>query len=148
MAPRQSPLDTSYRTLVVIWLAMVAGVASFGVVTWVLLDVLDVPMSTLPPGILTTAAPFLVLLMAAGLYVGQRMEAGIPRGLEPEETLRRYQTARIVSLAVSEAGGLAFIVLSLLAGEAAWALGGAAICVAIMTLGRPRREDLDRRTRG
>jgi len=86
--------------------------------------------------------------MVAGLYVGRRMEAGIPRGLEPEEAFRRYQTARIVSLAVSETGGLALIVLSLLAGEATWALGGAAVCVGTMMLGRPRREDLDRRTRG
>jgi hypothetical protein len=76
------------------------------------------------------------------------MEAGIPRGLEQEEAFRRYQHARIVSLALTEVGGLAFIVLSLLAGEAGWALGGAALCVWAMILGRPRRGDLDRRTRG
>jgi hypothetical protein len=120
-----------------------AGVAAFGVLAWVIHQVLGMRLGALPQGVPEIIGPLLVLLMFAGLFVGRRLEASIPTGLEPHGVFLRYQLARIVSLAICEGAGLAFIVLCLVAGEATWALGGAAVCIWTMFLGRPRRETLE-----
>lgn len=143
----KTDLDIRFRTLQVIWVALMMGVGMFSVVVFVLLNVLGQSFGTLEPGILQMAAPALVVVMFAGLLVGRRLEAAIPRDSPPPDRLQRYQTARIIALALCEGPGLLIIVLSMLTDQATWALGGGAAALWAMVLARPRREDFEQLAR-
>ena len=136
-------IDGPLRIMTVIWLALMGGVVTFGVVAYGLIVSGSMGEATLDPSLLTMLAPALVVMMAGGLVLGRRLEAMIPRDAEPAEKAQRYQTARIVSLAMQEGPALAIIVLSMLAGATTWLIAGVAVGVAAMFIARPRRDDLE-----
>ncbi|MEJ2203045.1 MAG: hypothetical protein P8170_02940 [Gemmatimonadota bacterium] len=139
--------ENRFRTMQVIWVALMSGVALFAVVVFSLLTVAGLAFGVLEPRILHLAAPALVVLMFLGLAIGRRLEAAIPRDLTPELGLQRYQAARIVALAMCEGPGLVAIVFSMLSDQPLWALAGGAACGWFMFLGRPRRSEAERYAR-
>lgn len=131
-----------FRVLQIIWLALMGGVVLFGVVAYVLLQVMDLQMPGLPPIVMRVVGPSAVVMMAGALMVRRKLLEGIPAGSRADDRLTRYQAAVITSLALIEGPGLLIIVLSLVSNSPSWIPAGTAVTLLMMLLARPRREEL------
>ena len=139
----QVDIDNRLRVLTVIWISMSMGVLVFAFVAYGLVVGGSMDPPALDSSVVTMVAPLLLVLMAGGLVIGRRMEAAIPRGAPVPERINRYQSARIVSLALQEGPALAVIALGMVSAATAWILAAGLLGVWSMFLSRPRREDLE-----
>jgi hypothetical protein len=131
-----------FRVLQMIWIALMGGVLMFAAVAYTLLTVMDLQMAGLPPIVLRVVGPLAVVMMGGGLLIRRKLLEAIPAGAPGEERLSKYQAAVISSLAMIEGSGLLVIVLSLVSNTPNWIPAGAAITLLMMTLARPRREEV------
>ncbi len=137
-------LDTPIRMMTAIWLVLTAGIVLFAGAIYVLLTTGAVDLdASLDPALMAVIAPLALVMMAAGLVLGRRLQNAIAAELSPEDKIRRYQTARIIALASQEGPVLAVGVLSLLTGSVSWVTGVTLVGVWTMFLARPRRDDLE-----
>lgn len=144
----RADIDARFRIVTIIWLALMMGVATFGVVAYGLVATGNMGEPTMDAGLMNLIVPLAVVLMAGGLVLGRTLEGQIPRDAEAEVKIQRYQTARIVTLAMQEGPALMIIVVAMLAGAATWIAVGAALGVASMFIARPNRDDLEGLLRG
>jgi hypothetical protein len=131
-----------FKVLQIIWLALMGGVLMFAVVAYTLLTVMDLGVAALPPIVMRVVGLVAVVTMAAALLVRRKLLEAIPAGTRNEERLSKYQAAVITSLAMIEGSGLLVIVLSLVSNAPNWIPSGAAVTLLMMTLARPRRDEL------
>jgi hypothetical protein len=134
-------VEARFRTLQIIWAALMMGVAMYAVVAYGIITFGDTTLGLLPARLLTFAAPLAALGMIGGAILRRRFIEAIPRGLSPEQRLEKYMVANIQGLAVIEGLGLLLITLSLAAGAGTWALVGGGLAIGVMALSGPRREE-------
>lgn len=136
-------VDARLRIMTVIWLALTMGVLMFAAVAYGLVFMGSMGEPTLDSSLVTFIAPVLLVMMAAGVVLGRRLESAIPRDADSTEKVNRYQMARIIALATQEGPALLVIVLGMLSGAGGWIVAAAAVGVWSMFLARPRRDDLE-----
>lgn len=123
------------------------GVAVYAAVTYVAVAVAGIqPTTGLPQRILTWGTALAVVLLGAGMTVIRRSEEGDP-SVVPEERVGRYFSLRIVGLALQEGAGILVITLSLLTAQSTWAVAAGIATVAVMSLARPSKDQIDRLSR-
>jgi len=141
---------SSLRTMTVVWLALMAGVGVYAVVTYVLVEVLGTSVqggaATLS-GVLTWAASAAALVLGAGMVVSRRAEEIMDASATPERRVARYFTLKLVGLAIEEGAGFLVITLSLIAADGLWAVVAGIATIGVMAVSGPRGEHLDRLTR-
>ena len=130
-----------FRTLQVVWVALMFGVAAYTAVVYCLLTFGVIEMGLLPTSVLPLAAAAAFAIMAAGTVLRRRMVEGIGPGAEPEARLRQYATATILGLAMIEGGSLLLVTLSLIVGAPTWAVVGGGAGIGMMVLSAPNRGD-------
>ncbi len=139
------------RTMSVIWLALMAGVAIYTIVTYVLVEVMDVRVqgdASAVSGMLTWAASAAALVLGAGLLVARRAEEQVDRSLPPQRRVARYFTTKLMGLAIEEGAGFLVITLSLIAADGIWAAAAGVATLGVMWISGPRREHVDRLLQG
>lgn len=134
-------MEERFKTLQLVWAALMFGVASFAIAAYSILTFTGVQIGALPAAIMPYAVPVAFLGMVAGSVVRRRLIDAIPRDSTSEVRLQRYTSATIVGCAVTEGSGLFVIVLSLLTGAAMWALVGAGLALAVMAMANPDRRE-------
>lgn len=142
--------ESGFKTMRVVWLALMMGVAVYGVVAWVLVEILGARVEgggAALSGILTWAAGAAALVLGAGMVVSRRAEDGGGRSTPPDRRVPRYFTLKLIGLAIEEGAGFLVITLSLIAGDGLWAIAAGIATIGVMSLSGPRREHLDRLTR-
>ena len=131
----------------IVWMALMAGVAIYAIVAWVLLEVMGVRIGD-PASPLTRFLPWAavagMLLLVAGMTVARRSEEPGDRSTSAEARVDRYFNLRIVGLALQESAGLLVITLGLLAGAAIWSVAGGIAAVAVMAISGPSAEHVER----
>ncbi len=133
-----------FRTLQIVWIAMMSGVVVFATVVYLVLTLGDVQLAEgFPPLVLRVLAPTAVVTMGAGLLVRRKLLDAIPRGAQPADRVSRYRAAVITGLAMIEGPGLLIIVLSLVAGTSSWIPAGTAATILMMVIARPRRDEVE-----
>jgi hypothetical protein len=133
--------------MTVVWLAMMAGVALYAVVAYVLVQVVGVRVQgggTVLAGMLTWAASAAALVLGAGMVVSRRAEEVGEGSTPPERQVARYFTMKLVGLAIQEGAGFLVITLSLVAADGLWAVVAGIATIGVMSLSGPRAEHLDR----
>lgn len=136
------------RLMRILWLLLVADVAILGALATLLL-VSDRPI--VPEALTSESLSWLVVAAALTLLLAPmigRRAAEAPPGSTRREIARRYQAGWIVGHALREVGGVAGVVVGMLAGSVPWTLGFAGASVAAMLLEPPREEELRARLRG
>ena len=108
-------MEARFKTLQVMWGALMAGVLSYAVVAYCLVVFGGVVLSLAPRRALTFVGPVAVFGMVVGAMVQQSLGRAIPRDLDPTQRMARYASAVIVGLAVTEGCGLLVVTLGLLA---------------------------------
>lgn len=146
------PADTksSLKTVTVVWLALMAGVALYAGVTYVLVEVLGTRVQgggSALSGVLTWAASAAALVLGAGMVVSRRAERVPDRTLPTDRGVARYFTMKLIGLAIQEGAGFLVITLSLVAADGLWAVVAGIATIGVMWLSGPRQEHLDRLTR-
>lgn len=137
---QKSELDAHFRTILVLWGALLGGVTLFAAVVWALTSEYVGHWSpTMEPGVVRNLLAAPVLLMAAGIFFRR---GGIDRSGGPEAVIQRYQTRVLIASAMQEGGGLLGLVLCLLADMPIWALAVWGLTAAAMGMSRPKRTDL------
>lgn len=109
------------KRLRVIWIALLFSVAAFYLVVWFILKSRGPSSGSLPPGLVPAAALVALALLAAPL-VRRRLDRP-SRTAGPDEIVRRWGLGWLVGQTIKEAVGLIGLVIALLAGSTAWALG-------------------------
>lgn len=140
MDPRE--LDQRHRVLLVLWAALLGGMLVFAAVAWLLATgtLTGSPWGrSLDPGLVRTLLFVPVGLMVAGIFARRRGRP-VGAGRDPVQAL---QTRVVLAAALQEAGGMAGIVLSLLAAQPAWILMMAGLAAFTMVRSRPRRNELE-----
>ena len=132
-------MEARFKTLQIIWAAMLAGVVAYTAVLFVVLRLGMVEMPVLPAWVMTVGALVVLVYMAGVTVVRRRMIEAIPAGASQDTRFARYQTATIVGLALLEAGGLLLISLGILADSSIWVLAGGGASLWMMALARPQR---------
>jgi hypothetical protein len=132
-----------FKTLQIVWLALMGGVVLFATVSYVLLAVAGSEVGGLPPSVLRVAAPACVVVMAAALLVRRKLLEAIPRGIQGQARMARYHAAVLVGLAMIEGAGLFIIALSIASGTSSWIPAGTAITILMMVIARPRRDEME-----
>jgi len=132
-----------FKTLQIVWLALMGGVVVFATMAYVLLTVAGSEMGGLPPGVLRVAAPASVLVMAAGLLVRRKLLEAIPASVQGDARMARYHGAVLVGLAMIEGAGLFIIALSIASGTSNWIPAGTAVTILMMAIARPRRSEIE-----
>jgi hypothetical protein len=142
----QNPQDLSARVkpLKMIWFALMMGVATFYLVVWFLIKQEVVPARPMPPSFLLALGVIFLVPMLLSPFLRRRLET-TPRGASEEEIARRWQAGWIAGQALKEATGIGGLVLALLAGSTAWALGFTVASVLSMMMTPPWETDLRRR---
>lgn len=134
-----------FKSLTVVWLALVAGTALYAGVAYVLLIMGIVDLETpLGPDIMNIGGAFAVVQILAAMVLRRRLVAAIPRDAPDEVRLQRYYTACVVTLALVEGGGMLVVTLALVTGIASWALVGGGAAVLVMLMARPAPAELER----
>ena len=123
------------KRLRVIWLALLFGVATFYLVVWFILKRGGLEGASRPPGLLPAAAIVALALLFAPL-IRRRLEA-FRRGASADEIARRWELGWIVGQTIKEGVGIAGLVIALLAGSTAWALGFAIASIGSMFMTPP-----------
>lgn len=139
--------DARLLAMRIVWLALMAGVALYAGVAWVLVAIvhLDLGMSGSPlPRLLPWITGGGVILLGVGLSVARRGEEPADREAPPEAKVDRYFMLRLVGVAIEESVGLLVVTVSLLAGAANWALAGGLAAVAVMAVSGPQEDHLHR----
>jgi hypothetical protein len=139
----QPDLDAPLRLVTLMWVLLSSTVLVAGVVAYVLLTNGTLGPASLEPFVVAMVAPMLLVVMAGGIVLARRMEGTLAGDAGDEARIQRYQTARIVALAMQEGPALAIIVLSVLAGVRSWVVAAVAVGVWTMFLVRPRRDELE-----
>ena len=134
-------MEERFRTLRIVWVALMAGVASYSIVAYCVIAFGGIEPGMLPMSVPRLVAPVAALGMIVGASFRRRLVDAIPRSATPEDRLRKYTTATIVGLAIVEGSGLLIITVSLVSGAATWVSIGGGACVAVMALSSPSRED-------
>ena len=146
-----SELDTRFRNIFIIWLALAVGVFFFVVTVWlvtsgVLPGAAWEPVQGVDEGVLRMVVALPTLMLLAGILL-RRGEVAKP-GMDGPALVAAYQIRVILAAAIQEAGGLIMGALALLSGLWTWALGFGALTLFAMVLSRPRRDELDALVRG
>jgi hypothetical protein len=144
----RAEIDQRFRHLNIIWIAMMLGVVTMAGVLYLFSTTAVSDLQVIEDRRLVRLLPWVVATMAGGLLLGRRLQAATPRRALPEARLARYQTARIATFAVQEAGGLFFSVAAFLAGEPVYVLAGAGVGLWGMLIARPKRNEVERLLRG
>lgn len=148
MTPSPDPsAEALHRIHTLLWLALMGGVAVYTVMTYVAVEVVGIgPSASLPSRALTWATAVAVVLLGAGMAAIRRSDEPDP-SLPPSERVRRYLTLRLVGLGLQEAAGLMVITLSFVAAQGTRAVAAGIATVAVMSLARPRKDQIDRLSR-
>lgn len=137
----KATLDARHRVIVLLWASLLGGVTLFtGVVVALVSGVVGAWEPTLPPGTAALALVASPLLMVGGIALRR---GGSPATGDAAQRLAAHQNRVVVASALQEGGGLLGLVLCLLSGQAAWAVGVWALTAAAMGLTRPSRHELD-----
>ncbi|MSR20156.1 MAG: hypothetical protein EXR91_04150 [Gemmatimonadetes bacterium] len=99
-------MEARFKTLQIIWAAMLAGVVAYTAVLFVVLRLGMVEMPVLPAWVMTVGAAVVLVYMAGVTVVRRRIVEAIPAGAAQDTRFAQYQTATIVGLALLEGGGL------------------------------------------
>ena len=134
-------MEARFKTLQVVWGALMAGVLVYAVVVYCLVIFGGAVLSLAPRRALTFVGPVAVVGMIVGTMVQQRLVRAIPPGLDPAERMARYASAVILGLAVTEGCGLLVVTLGLLASAPTWGLIGGLIAIGVMALSGPNRRE-------
>ena len=134
-------MEARFKTLQIIWAAMLAGVVAYTAVLFVVLRLGMVEMPVLPAWVMTVGASVVLVYMAGVTVVRRRMVEAIPAGAAQDTRFAQYQTATIVGLALLEGGGLLLISLGILADSSIWVLAGGGASLWMMALARPQRSE-------
>jgi hypothetical protein len=134
-------VEARFKTLQLVWAALMFGVASFSIVVYSILTFTGVQIAALPADIMPYVVPIAFLGMIAGSIVRRRLIDAIPRDSTSEARMERYTTATIVGCAMTEGFGLLVIVLSLVTGAAMWALVGAGLALGVLAMASPDRRE-------
>ena len=134
-------MEARFRTLLIIWAAMLSGVVTYTAVVFVVLRLGVMEMPALPSWVMTAVASALLIYMGGVTVVRRRMVEAIPAGIAQDARLARYQTATIVGLGLLEAGGLMLISAGILARSPTWVLAGGGASLWMMALARPQRSE-------
>lgn len=134
-------METRFKTLQIVWAAMMAGVFLYALVTYALIALGSITLDALPRRVLTLVAPVAVVGMIAGTVLRRRLIDAIPASLAPEQRLERYSVASITGLALIEGCGLLIITLALAAGAATWAILGGGLAIGTMGVSGPKRDE-------
>ena len=128
------------KRLRLLWGAMLLSVAVFATVVWILLRRGGIGRP-LNPTMLATLGMIVALALLLAPIVRRQIDRA-PRGAGADEIARRWQTAWVIGQALKEAVGIAGLVIGLLAGSSAWALGFAIASLGSMVMTPPWEHEL------
>jgi len=131
-----------FKTLGIIWMAMLGGTIGYTVLAYLLLATDVISMRALSPDVMNVVGAAVLVQLMASLLVRRRMIRAIPDDAPREVRAARYFNATIVGLALLEAGGLMVITVAMATGAATWALAGGGAAAVLMLLARPSPEEL------
>ena len=134
-------MEERFKTLQIIWAALMFGVASFAIVAYSILTFVGLEIAAIPARIMPYVVPVAFLGMIAGSILRRRQIEAIPRDATSEVRMARYTAATIIGCAVTEGFGLSVIVLSLVTGAAIWAFVGAGLAIGVMATAHPDRRE-------
>jgi hypothetical protein len=137
-------LTARVRPLKLIWFALMFGIATFYIVVWFLIKTEAVAARPMAPTFLMALGVIFLVPLLLAPFVRRQLET-TPRGASEEEVARRWQAGWVVGQALKEATGLGGLVLALVAGSTAWALGFTIASVLSMMMTPPWETDLRRR---
>jgi hypothetical protein len=134
-------MDERFRSLTIIWFALIGGVATWAAVAFCLVALGIMDESILPRTALPITAAAAAVVMAFGIVLRRRMVEAIPRGLGVEERFTKYQAAAIQGWALIEGGGLLLLVIGLISAAPVYILTGGIAAIVALVLARPTREE-------
>ena len=139
-------IESTVRTTRLIWLALMAGVATYAGVTWYLTSarVMALGGAGVPRVLLWVALGYMIASIAAAPVVEQAVRKNATTRT-PAEIARAWSTEKIVGLAIKEGAGLLGITVALLMGSGTWAVLFGAAAVGSMFLAAPEKADLTAR---
>jgi hypothetical protein len=146
--PREASIEEYHRVLVTVSLALMASVALFVGVAWVLVATERFqPFIGLQPGVRIGVGAFLLALLGASYPLSRAVGGDSPPDTR-EKALSNVQTRVMVGMAMRDAVGAMAAVLILLAGDVV--LGGTLAFLVLLSMGLslPGREQLDEAARG
>jgi hypothetical protein len=140
MNEQEDQIRAVVKRLRILWAGMLMGVVTFAIVVWILIrrGGIGRPMDS---GMMATLAVIVALVLLVAPLVRRRLET-TRRGASPAEIAQRWQVAWIVGQGIKEGVGIAGLVIGLLAGSTAWALGFAAASLGSMIMTPPWEHEL------
>jgi hypothetical protein len=150
----QSLVDQRHRILGIICFALLASVAIYVGIAFVLIQQGSIPTTDsaeLPeifPVVLCAIA--VLTVMGAQVMAAALLKQNLARatGEDPTPRLNAFQSAVIIGFAMREAAAVMGLVLTFLTGEILWVVGLSAVAAAAMLLAWPRKQRMLEIARG
>lgn len=134
--------DEQFRTLRLVWIAMLLGTLGYTVVVYGLMSMGLFEMNALGTDVMNIVGAVVILQLLGAVFLRRRMVAAIPDDAPTKDRLARYGRATVVGLALMEGGGLLVITFGMISGAAQWVLAGGGAAAAVMLMARPSRDEI------
>jgi hypothetical protein len=140
MDQHEDQIRAVVKRLRIVWGAMLMSLAVFATVVWILLRRGGIGRP-LEPTMMATLGVIVALAMLLAPIVRRQLEKA-PRGAGPNQIAQRWQVGWLVGQALKEGVGIVGLVVGLLAGSSAWALGFAVASLGSMIMTPPWEHEL------
>ena len=129
-------MEQERRTLTIIWLALMGGVAMYTAIAFILTtQVLTDP--PLDAGLIPLVGLAVIAPLTLSFVLRRVLVDRIPPGADDAARVGGYRLAVLVSLAIAEGAGLLLVTAAMMGGTTLWVLAGGVGSVLVMAMQRP-----------